>query len=134
MSVVSKRRKSGTIRTLGIGRVQKADEQECARFARKSVMTITGRRLQACQPTERAASEMDTGKQLVSLFPVHFVLHDEEISMWLSFLSGWLFLIVPFAMMFACVLMGVIMCRACGRGARCCGHMRSDERQGKPSS
>ena len=55
--------------------------------------------------------------------------------MWLPFHFGWLFLIVPLAMMLVCVLMCVGMCRQnAGGGGRCCGHTHNAERQGKPSS
>ena len=52
--------------------------------------------------------------------------------MWLWFHWGWLFLLVPLAMMLVCVLMCVGMCRHCGGvGGDCCGHTHGDEREGK---
>ncbi len=51
--------------------------------------------------------------------------------MWLSFNSGWLFLLVPLAFMFVCILMCVLGCRPHAGGCtRCCGHRDSgDERR-----
>lgn len=50
--------------------------------------------------------------------------------MWFWFHPGWLFLIVPFLMMFVCVLLCVVMRRLCGgcRGA-CCNQDHDNERQ-----
>lgn len=54
--------------------------------------------------------------------------------MWFWSHLSWLFLVVPFAMMLACVIMCVVMSRSCGCRVGCCGHMHGDEHQGKPSS
>ncbi len=49
--------------------------------------------------------------------------------MWFWFHSGWLFLVVPLAMIFACVLMCIVMCRPSKGGCmRCCDHTHSNER------
>jgi hypothetical protein len=52
--------------------------------------------------------------------------------MWFPFHLGWLFLIVPLAMMLMCLLC-VMICRL-GCGVGCCRHMHRNERQGTPSS